>query len=64
MKTQCNIYIYIYIFLIDSVRTIRPSCNYVNFVYYYIDVCDSTLIVIFFSKTYIHTSFFLTIESR
>ena len=28
-----------------------PSCNHVYFVYYYIDVCDSTLIGIVFSKT-------------
>ena len=36
---------------IDNVRTIRPSCNYVYFAYYYTNVCDSTLIGIFFSKT-------------
>ena len=51
MKIQCNnIYIYIF-FLIDSVRAVRPSCNYVYFVYYYTDIHNSTLIGIFFSKT-------------
>ena len=47
MKTQCNTFF----FLIDSVRIIRPSCNYVYLVYYYTNVCDLTLIGIFFSKT-------------
>ena len=32
--------LFIYLFKIDSVRTIRSSCNYVYFVYYYTDVCD------------------------
>ena len=36
---------------IYSVRTVRLSSNLIYFVYYYIDVCDSTLIGIFFSKT-------------
>ena len=36
---------------IDSVRTIRPNCNYVYFVYYYTNVCNLTLIDIFFFKT-------------
>ena len=31
-------------------RTIRPSCNYVYFVYYYTDVWDLTLIDIFSQK--------------
>ena len=48
MKTQCN---NLNKFFFDSVRTIKPSCNYVFFVYYYRDVCNSTLIGIFFSKT-------------
>ena len=48
MKTQCNNFIFK---KIDSVRTIRPSCNYVYFVYYHTDVYDLTLIDIFFSKT-------------
>ena len=43
--------LFIYLFKIDSVRTIRLICNYVCFVYYYTNVCDSTLIDIFFSKT-------------
>ena len=34
-----------------SVRTIKPSCDHVYFVYYYTDVCDSTLIGIVFSNT-------------
>ena len=51
-KYNAIIYIYIYIFfLIDSVRAVRPSCNYVYFVYYYTDIHNSTLIGIFFSKT-------------
>ena len=49
MKIQCNN------FFIKkknySMRTIRPSSYHVYFVYYYIDVCDSILIGIFFSKT-------------
>ena len=48
MKIQCNN------FFIKkknyNMRTIRPSSNHVYFVYYYTDVCDSTLIGIFFSK--------------
>ena len=48
----------------DIVRTIRPSCNYVYFVYYYTDVCDLTLIDTFFSKAQVYVSFFLTIESK
>ena len=47
-----------------NVTTIRLSANYVYFVYYYIDVCDSTLIGIFFSKTKKHVSFFHTIETK
>ena len=49
MKTQCNNLKKKKKF--DNVRTIRPSCNYVYFAYYYKNVCDSTLIDIFFSKT-------------
>ena len=40
-----------YIKKIYSMRTIRPSFNHVYFVYYYTNLCDSTLTVIFFSKT-------------
>ena len=40
---KCNAII-LFFKKIDSVRTIRPSCNYIYFVYYYIDVCDLTLI--------------------
>ena len=43
--------VFFFFFLIDSVRIIRPNCNYIYFVYYYIDICDSTLIDIFVSKT-------------
>ena len=46
IKTQCNNFISKKK-KNDSVRTIRPSCNYVYFVYYYTDVCDSTLTYIF-----------------
>ena len=48
MKTQCSNFLKKK--KIDNVRTIRPSCNYVYFVYYYADVCDLTLIDTFFSK--------------
>ena len=50
MKTQCNNFIF-FKKKFDSVRTIRPSCNYVYFVYYNTDVCDVTPLNIFFSKT-------------
>ena len=53
MKTQCNNFIFK---KIDSVRTIRPSCNYVYFVYYYMDVCDSTLTYIFLQNIDPHRS--------
>ena len=49
MKTQCSNFKKKK--KIDNVRTIRPSCNYVYFAYYHTNVCDSTLIGIFFSKT-------------
>ena len=62
IKTQCNNFISKK--KNDSVRTIRPSCNYVYLVYYYTDVCDLTLIDTFFSKAQVHVSFFLTIESK
>ena len=50
MKIQCNNF-FIKKKKIYSMRTIRPSSDHVYFVYYYIDVCDSILIGIFFSKT-------------
>ena len=49
MKTQYNNFI-LFKKKNDSMRIIRLSCNYVYFVYYYTDVCDLTLIDIFFSK--------------
>ena len=48
MKIQCNNFL---IKKIYCVRTIRPNSNNLYFVYYYTDICDSTLIGIFFSKT-------------
>ena len=50
MKTQCHNFI-LFKKKVDSVRTIRPSCNYIYFVYYYTNVCNLTLIDIFFFKT-------------
>ena len=40
-------------------RTIRPSCSYIYFVYYYTDICDSTLIgiYIFLKNKDLHLSF-------
>ena len=48
MQTQCNIRKKKYF---DCVRTIRPSVTMYTFVYYYTDVCDLTLIGIFFFYT-------------